>query len=247
METGLIIAQVAFLVLLYLFVWAVVRMSGKQLRDREPDRSVEVAPPSPIVGPPEEPVAVGAVASPYEADAADDPFAGHVAAPPPAEPAFPVEDEPPFRDEPLPPFPEADVPADLPDAPAAPVEPVPAPAADEPDRSRRRRGDTGVLDLAEHLDPKLIVESSAAIAPDTVIPLAGGLTIGRSGSNDVCIEDPFVSHIHARILRRGPYYFVEDLGSTNGTFLNDMRVDGDARLKVRDTLRLGETVLRYEE
>jgi pSer/pThr/pTyr-binding forkhead associated (FHA) protein len=53
--------------------------------------------------------------------------------------------------------------------------------------------------------------------------------------------------MHARILKRGPYHFVEDLGSTNGTFLNDRRVERDAQLKVRDSLRIGQTILRYEE
>jgi pSer/pThr/pTyr-binding forkhead associated (FHA) protein len=53
--------------------------------------------------------------------------------------------------------------------------------------------------------------------------------------------------MHARILRRGPYHFVEDLGSTNGTFLNDRRVERDAQLKVHDSLRIGQTILRYEE
>ena len=61
------------------------------------------------------------------------------------------------------------------------------------------------------------------------------------------IDDAFVSHMHARILRRGQFYFVEDLGSTNGTFVNGQRVSGDAQLRVRDELRFGETVLRYEE
>ncbi len=244
-ETGLIIAQVAFLVLLYLFVWAVVRSSGRQLRDpvAEPRRAPL---PSPVVGPPAP---------------APEPVPERAPAPPP-----PVEVEP-VEVEPVPVVPvHAPTPGTEPmlDAVAAPAEPVAAdpapvpadvaPEAEVPvessaaDRSTRRRaGDTGVMDLSEHIDPRLIVERSAALADGEKIDLAGGLTIGRSGSNDVTIEDPFVSHIHARVLRRGPYYYVEDLGSTNGTYLNDQRVDGDARLKVRDTLRLGETVLRYEE
>lgn len=53
--------------------------------------------------------------------------------------------------------------------------------------------------------------------------------------------------MHARILRRGAFYYVEDLGSTNGTFLNDKPVEDGTPVRVRDTLRLGETVLRYEE
>ena len=53
--------------------------------------------------------------------------------------------------------------------------------------------------------------------------------------------------MHARIFRRGQFYFVEDLGSTNGTFINGRRIDGQGQLKVHDELRMGETVLRYEE
>jgi pSer/pThr/pTyr-binding forkhead associated (FHA) protein len=73
------------------------------------------------------------------------------------------------------------------------------------------------------------------------------MTIGRSDAAGLVIDDQFVSHMHARILRRGAYHFVEDLGSTNGTFLNDRRVERDAQLKVHDSLRIGQTTLRYEE
>jgi pSer/pThr/pTyr-binding forkhead associated (FHA) protein len=53
--------------------------------------------------------------------------------------------------------------------------------------------------------------------------------------------------MHARIVRRGAYHWVQDLGSTNGTFLNDRRIDEDAQLKVHDALRVGQTILRYRE
>jgi len=241
-ETGLIIAQVAFLVLLYLFVWAVVRSSGRQLRDPAPDPR-RAPRPSPVVGPPAPPPA-------------PEPVAEHAHAPAPQVDAAPI----PVVPVPVPaPGTEPMLDAVVAPAEPAPVDPDPAPVELAPDAAvpgdasaadrstRRRTGDTGVMDLSEHIDPRLIVERSAALADGEKIDLAGGLTIGRSGSNDVTIDDPFVSHIHARVLRRGPYYYVEDLGSTNGTYLNDQRVDGDARLKVRDTLRLGETVLRYEE
>jgi pSer/pThr/pTyr-binding forkhead associated (FHA) protein len=91
------------------------------------------------------------------------------------------------------------------------------------------------------------VESSPDLEEGRVIPLERGITIGRSDGADLSIVDAFVSHMHARILRRGTYHFVEDLGSTNGTFLNDLRVEHDAQLKVHDTLRIGQTTLRYEE
>ena len=50
--------------------------------------------------------------------------------------------------------------------------------------------------------------------------LFGGLTIGRSGEADVRIDDRFASSIHARLYSRGASYYVEDMDSTNGTFLN---------------------------
>jgi len=103
------------------------------------------------------------------------------------------------------------------------------------------------LDLSLNLDPRLVVESSPDLEEGRVIPLERGITIGRSDGADLSIVDAFVSHMHARILRRGSYHFVEDLGSTNGTFLNDLRVEHDAQLKVHDTLRIGQTTLRYEE
>ena len=76
--------------------------------------------------------------------------------------------------------------------------------------------------------------------------VGGGLTIGRSRSTELPLDDTFVSHMHARILRRGAFYHVQDLGSTNGTFLNGQRVE-TAQLRPRDTLRMGESTLRYEE
>jgi hypothetical protein len=101
--------------------------------------------------------------------------------------------------------------------------------------------------LDANIAPRLVVESAAGIAPGTELPLGGGLTIGRSASNGLHLDDGFVSHMHARILRRGSFYYVEDLGSTNGTFLNEQRIEGGAQLRVRDVLRMGESVLRYEE
>jgi pSer/pThr/pTyr-binding forkhead associated (FHA) protein len=102
--------------------------------------------------------------------------------------------------------------------------------------------------LHANLDPRLVVESSGALEVGRVIPLEGGMTIGRSEAAGIRLEgDQFASHMHARIMRRGAYHFVEDLGSTNGTFLNDRRIERDAQLKVRDELRIGQTILRYEE
>src|SRR6266487_2254931 len=79
-----------------------------------------------------------------------------------------------------------------------------------------------------------------------ILYLFGGLTIGRSSEADVRIEDRFASSIHARIYSRGPNYYVEDMNSTNGTFLNGARLDGEARLGDLDEVRIGDTEFRFE-
>ena len=120
--------------------------------------------------------------------------------------------------------------------------PTNVPPADE-----RGREDSVRIDLAANVEPRLVVESSSSLEEGRVIPLAEGMTIGRSDAAELSIADQFVSLMHARILRRGAYHWVQDLGSTNGTFLNDRRIDADAQLKVHDALRIGQTVLRYQE
>jgi pSer/pThr/pTyr-binding forkhead associated (FHA) protein len=78
------------------------------------------------------------------------------------------------------------------------------------------------------------------------IPLQGWVTIGRSGASDIVLADPFVSSTHARLVPRGQLYFVEDLGSTNGTIVDGREVT-EAQLKPDSRLRVGETTFRYEE
>jgi pSer/pThr/pTyr-binding forkhead associated (FHA) protein len=54
------------------------------------------------------------------------------------------------------------------------------------------------------------------------------VSIGRIGSNDICLEDPFVSRHHCVIRNEGDEYLIEDLNSANGTYLNDERVNAGA-------------------
>jgi hypothetical protein len=108
-------------------------------------------------------------------------------------------------------------------------------------------GRSGSFDFDANLNPRLVIEHGPGLAAGTELLLEGGLSIGRAPTNGLPVDDQFMSHMHARILRRGTFFYVEDLGSTNGTFINDQRITGDAQLRVHDELRLGETVLRYEE
>lgn len=113
------------------------------------------------------------------------------------------------------------------------------------ERESERSGDAGAGMMA-HVRPRLIVERSSVLDEGTEIVLVGWLTIGRSPGSDLPLNDGFVSATHARIVLRGQYFFVEDLGSTNGTFVNEKRVT-EAQLRSDARVRIGETVLRYEE
>jgi len=74
-----------------------------------------------------------------------------------------------------------------------------------------------------------------------VVPVAAGTTIGREGC-DIVLPDPEVSRRHAQVRTVGDDAAIEDLGSTNGTFLNDRRVDAVTTLRTGDVLRFGNTV-----
>ena len=74
------------------------------------------------------------------------------------------------------------------------------------------------------------------------------VTIGRAAQNDVAIDgDEFASARHARFEPRRDGVWVHDLGSTNGTFVNGVRIDRPRKLVNGDVVRTGETELRYEE
>jgi hypothetical protein len=73
------------------------------------------------------------------------------------------------------------------------------------------------------------------------------VTVGRGGQNDIALPtDDYVSARHARFEPRQDGVWIQDLGSTNGTYLNGSRVDRPRRLAPGDIVRVGDTDLRYE-
>ncbi|HUZ16570.1 MAG TPA: FHA domain-containing protein [Gaiellaceae bacterium] len=95
----------------------------------------------------------------------------------------------------------------------------------------------------------LVVQRSPSLEADAVFPVdSAPVTIGRGGQNDLVLDgDEFASARHARIEARGDGVWVQDLDSTNGTFVNGARVVGAERMSPGDVLRVGETDLRVEE
>ncbi|MGZ4203276.1 MAG: FHA domain-containing protein, partial [Thermoleophilaceae bacterium] len=75
----------------------------------------------------------------------------------------------------------------------------------------------------------------------------GGATLGRSSSADIEVDDPFASSAHARIFPRGDFMYIEDVGSTNGTYLNGRQLRQPEQLKPADSVRIGDTEYRYRE
>jgi hypothetical protein len=119
-------------------------------------------------------------------------------------------------------------------------------APNEPVDVPRRQRDHGP-DLRAGVDPRLEVVAAMGLDPGTGFELTEGATMGRADGSDIPIDDPFASSVHARIFPRGQFMYIEDMGSTNGTYLNGRRLRAAERLKVGDTVRIGETEYRYQE
>lgn len=119
-----------------------------------------------------------------------------------------------------------------PQAPRASV-PAPMPAAPPPPRGRGKRA-----------QPTELLALAPPERAGTVYPIAGELTVGRAGGCAIALpEDTYVSSLHARVFVADGQVLVEDLGSTNGTFLNQAKVTAAVPLKKGDRLQVGNTAL----
>jgi len=109
-------------------------------------------------------------------------------------------------------------------------------------------GEAAALGLSPRTRARLVVLKSPALAPGEEIPVdSAPVSVGRGGQNDVPLDgDDFTSANHARFEVRRDGVWVEDLGSTNGTFVNGARVTTPRRLGKGDVVRVGQTDLRVE-
>src|SRR5258708_38402108 len=72
------------------------------------------------------------------------------------------------------------------------------------------------------------------------------VSLGRDVNNSIVLEDDFVSATHARLTFRGRAWYVEDVGSTNGTFVNGSRIDSISPLAFGDEVQIGQVRLRLD-
>jgi len=94
--------------------------------------------------------------------------------------------------------------------------------------------------------PKLRVGSGAGLRSGAAYDLSGGALLGRGDQADIVLEDSFASSRHARLVPHGDVIVVEDLGSTNGTFLNEEPLRGPQPLHPGDRIRIGDTDFTFE-
>jgi hypothetical protein len=99
-------------------------------------------------------------------------------------------------------------------------------------------------DVGDEFEPRLLVERAAGHEDGVAYDLSQGATLGR-GDVEIQLEDPFASTRHARISREGSSVVIEDLGSTNGTYLNDQPLDGPQPLHDGDRIRIGDSEFSY--
>ncbi len=102
------------------------------------------------------------------------------------------------------------------------------------------------LDGDLHVSPRLVVESVPGLMRGMSYDVSEGATLGR-GDAEIQLEDPFASSQHARLTRQGAILVIEDLGSTNGTYLNDELLRGPRPLHAGDRVRIGDSTFTYDD
>jgi hypothetical protein len=103
----------------------------------------------------------------------------------------------------------------------------------------------GVADLAGRA-PRLVVERAPGHAPGMIYDLDEDIVLGRGEQAEIRLEDPFASSRHARVYRQGNILVIEDLRSTNGTYLNEELLETPRPLHPGDSLRIGDSEFTFE-
>jgi hypothetical protein len=103
----------------------------------------------------------------------------------------------------------------------------------------------GSVDFA-HSSPRLVVERAPGHEAGMIYDLDGELVLGRGERAEIRLEDPFASARHALIYEQGNAIVIEDLGSTNGTYLNEELLQTARPLHPGDRVRIGDSEFSFE-
>jgi len=106
---------------------------------------------------------------------------------------------------------------------------------ERPRKSRRSKGQPRVMSITN--GPNAGIQ--ADLAGQTVM-------IGRGSDCQLILDDDYVSTRHARVVSSDEGIYIEDLGSTNGSYVNGMRISAPTTITLQDTVRIGKTVLKLE-
>ena len=109
--------------------------------------------------------------------------------------------------------------------------------------SKRRVGDRKAKRQAAV--PTLVIVDPAQAAGQR-FAVSGTLSIGRAAGCEITLDDTFISQVHARVSKGQSGVVVEDLGSTNGTYLNRKRVTAPVVVQSGDVIQVGSTVLELQ-
>jgi pSer/pThr/pTyr-binding forkhead associated (FHA) protein len=104
-----------------------------------------------------------------------------------------------------------------------------------PKRTKRPRGEPRVLIVTQGSQ----TGQSAALAD-------GVIMIGRGADCQIILDDDYVSTRHARVVSGENGVYVEDMGSTNGSYVNGQRITAPTTITMSDTVRIGKTILKLE-
>ncbi len=99
---------------------------------------------------------------------------------------------------------------------------------------------------ATALAPRLVVERAPGHQPGMIYDLDGDLALGRGENAEIRLEDPFASSRHTRIYEQGNTVVIEDLDSTNGTYLNEELLQTPRPLHPGDRVRIGDSEFTFE-
>jgi hypothetical protein len=100
---------------------------------------------------------------------------------------------------------------------------------------------------ADGFEPRLVVERAPGHTPGMEYEIGEGAVMGRGDQAEIRLEDPFASSRHAKLTRQGGIVVLEDLGSTNGTYMGSARITQPTTLALGTQVRIGKTLLELRK